>query len=207
MLICLHQSNEVKPEKSESDTKKETDEKELSTPENPAVDTTDQHRNHLFDLNCKVCTGKVPPPAGESAVKKLKVAHKVMGEGGKKVEKPTNKQEDLSNAEEVVKEVLRAIRQSKTDAPASSTYSGAKDVTVRWVHRETEIGDCCVVPLLQCSVCHDGEAGAASALQPYAWKPMLIWSSANFASCTRRVIIWVVRLCILDDWVPSSPMM
>ncbi len=26
------------------------------------VDTTDQHRNHLFDLNCKICTGKEPAP-------------------------------------------------------------------------------------------------------------------------------------------------
>ena len=25
-------------------------------------DTTDQHAHHLFDSNCKVCTGKVPPP-------------------------------------------------------------------------------------------------------------------------------------------------
>lgn len=25
-------------------------------------DTTEQHAHHLFDSNCKVCTGKVPPP-------------------------------------------------------------------------------------------------------------------------------------------------
>ena len=27
----------------------------------PLIDTTEQHRSHLFDLNCKVCTGKIVP--------------------------------------------------------------------------------------------------------------------------------------------------
>ncbi|KAL8587672.1 hypothetical protein ACOMHN_020890 [Nucella lapillus] len=31
------------------------------------ADTTDQHRTHLFDLNCKICTGKVLPPAMEES--------------------------------------------------------------------------------------------------------------------------------------------
>lgn len=26
------------------------------------LDTTDEHRIHLFDLNCRICTGKMPPP-------------------------------------------------------------------------------------------------------------------------------------------------
>ncbi|KXJ15576.1 PHD finger protein 3 [Exaiptasia diaphana] len=26
------------------------------------IDTTDQHRIHLFDLNCRICTGKMQPP-------------------------------------------------------------------------------------------------------------------------------------------------
>ncbi len=26
------------------------------------VDTTEEHRAHLFDLNCKICTGKMAPP-------------------------------------------------------------------------------------------------------------------------------------------------
>ncbi|XP_076318836.1 uncharacterized protein LOC143229864 [Tachypleus tridentatus] len=35
------------------------------------IDTTDQHRSHLFDLKCQICTGKVPPPKEESANKKI----------------------------------------------------------------------------------------------------------------------------------------
>lgn len=30
-------------------------------------DTTEEHSHHLFDSNCKICTGKLPPP-GESQV-------------------------------------------------------------------------------------------------------------------------------------------
>ena len=41
------------------------------------VDTTDQHRAHLFDLNCKICTGKQAPMTPEPEVKKVKVEHKV----------------------------------------------------------------------------------------------------------------------------------
>ena len=26
------------------------------------LDTTDEHRIHLFDLNCRICTGKMAPP-------------------------------------------------------------------------------------------------------------------------------------------------
>ena len=26
------------------------------------VDTTEEHRAHLFELNCKICTGKIAPP-------------------------------------------------------------------------------------------------------------------------------------------------
>jgi hypothetical protein len=32
------------------------------------VDTTEEHRAHLFDLNCKICTGKMAPP-GEVVAK------------------------------------------------------------------------------------------------------------------------------------------
>ncbi|XP_022250009.1 PHD finger protein 3-like isoform X2 [Limulus polyphemus] len=41
------------------------------------VDTTDQHRSHLFDLNCKICTGKVAPPPKEPSIKKVRVAHTI----------------------------------------------------------------------------------------------------------------------------------
>ncbi|XP_061425052.1 death-inducer obliterator 1-like isoform X2 [Lethenteron reissneri] len=36
------------------------------------TDTTDQHKAHLFDLNCKICTGRMPPPSEEATAKKVK---------------------------------------------------------------------------------------------------------------------------------------
>uniref|UniRef100_A0A8C5LE81 Death-inducer obliterator 1 n=1 Tax=Jaculus jaculus TaxID=51337 RepID=A0A8C5LE81_JACJA len=37
-------------------------------------DTTSQHRAHLFDLNCKICTGQVPSSEDEPAPKKQKLS-------------------------------------------------------------------------------------------------------------------------------------
>uniref|UniRef100_G3W6X4 Death-inducer obliterator 1 n=1 Tax=Sarcophilus harrisii TaxID=9305 RepID=G3W6X4_SARHA len=37
-------------------------------------DTTSQHRAHLFDLNCKICTGQVPSSEDEPAPKKPKLS-------------------------------------------------------------------------------------------------------------------------------------
>ncbi|XP_072354494.1 uncharacterized protein phf3 isoform X2 [Scyliorhinus torazame] len=41
-------------------------------------DTTFQHKKHLFDLNCKICTGRMAPPAEELPLPKAKVATSVM---------------------------------------------------------------------------------------------------------------------------------
>nr|XP_057914294.1 PHD finger protein 3 isoform X2 [Doryrhamphus excisus] len=37
-------------------------------------DTTKQHKAHLFDLNCKICTGRMVPPVKEAPTKVVKVA-------------------------------------------------------------------------------------------------------------------------------------
>lgn len=41
-------------------------------------DTTHHHRSHLFDLNCKICTGKIlPPPVEDTTPKRVRVAHSI----------------------------------------------------------------------------------------------------------------------------------
>lgn len=40
------------------------------------VDTTPQHGNHFFDINCKICTGKIPEPLYYDANKASHVAPK-----------------------------------------------------------------------------------------------------------------------------------
>ncbi|XP_067378953.1 PHD finger protein 3 isoform X2 [Channa argus] len=38
------------------------------------TDTTKQHKSHLFDLHCKICTGRMAPPVEEAPTKLVKVA-------------------------------------------------------------------------------------------------------------------------------------
>uniref|UniRef100_A0AAR2IVB7 PHD finger protein 3 n=1 Tax=Pygocentrus nattereri TaxID=42514 RepID=A0AAR2IVB7_PYGNA len=51
-----------------------------SKPESPKKikDTTSLHKSHLFDLHCKICTGRMAPPAEEATTKVVKVATTVI---------------------------------------------------------------------------------------------------------------------------------
>ncbi|XP_075058676.1 PHD finger protein 3 [Mixophyes fleayi] len=63
----------VKPLEKEEELQKDKD-----TPVETTSDTTTQHKNHLFDLNCKICTGRMAPPAEDLSPKKVKVSMGVM---------------------------------------------------------------------------------------------------------------------------------
>uniref|UniRef100_A0A670YND2 PHD finger protein 3 n=1 Tax=Pseudonaja textilis TaxID=8673 RepID=A0A670YND2_PSETE len=54
--------------------KVEETEKVKEADESSASDTTNQHKNHLFDLNCKICTGRMAPPSDDLSGKKVKVS-------------------------------------------------------------------------------------------------------------------------------------
>ncbi|XP_070697211.1 PHD finger protein 3 [Pempheris klunzingeri] len=62
------------------------------TPENKAEstktekDTTSQHKSHLFDLHCKICTGRMAPPVEEAPTKVVKVATTVVRRQSTKAE-------------------------------------------------------------------------------------------------------------------------
>ncbi|KAF8790722.1 PHD finger protein 3 like protein [Argiope bruennichi] len=50
----------------------------IDTEKEEMKDSTHLHRSHLFDNNCKICTGKiVPPSADENTPKKVRVAHSI----------------------------------------------------------------------------------------------------------------------------------
>ncbi|NXG23024.1 PHF3 protein, partial [Grallaria varia] len=49
-------------------------EKEKEINESASPDTTSQHKNHLFDLNCKICIGRMAPPTDDLSAKKVKVS-------------------------------------------------------------------------------------------------------------------------------------
>ncbi|KAK2824190.1 hypothetical protein Q5P01_021365 [Channa striata] len=49
-------------------------------------DTTKQHKSHLFDLNCKICTGRMAPPVEEAPTKLVKVATTIVRRQSTKTE-------------------------------------------------------------------------------------------------------------------------
>nr|XP_046256945.1 PHD finger protein 3 isoform X2 [Scatophagus argus] len=49
-------------------------------------DTTNQHKSHLFDLHCKICTGRMAPPVEEAPTKVVKVATTVVRRQSTKTE-------------------------------------------------------------------------------------------------------------------------
>lgn len=54
--------------------KEEEAHKDKDPPTESTSDTTAQHKNHLFDLNCKICTGRMAPPAEDLSPKKVKMS-------------------------------------------------------------------------------------------------------------------------------------
>ncbi|XP_030346281.1 PHD finger protein 3 isoform X1 [Strigops habroptila] len=54
--------------------KSEEAEKDKEVNESSSSDTTNQHKNHLFDLNCKICIGRMAPPTDDPSAKKVKVS-------------------------------------------------------------------------------------------------------------------------------------
>lgn len=126
------------------------------------TDTTDCHRKHLFDLNCKICTGKIPPPSDEPLAKKAKKEAAAPSTSSPgildknqpkpaipKIEKATPKtipkiQEDPLKDDEVktIMETIRSVTQSETSESKASnsprpsamkSSSNSRNVTVRYV--------------------------------------------------------------------------
>ena len=61
-----------------------------------SLDTTSQHDAHLFDSNCKICTGKQAAPRGAELERrtKVKVSHEVkMSTAAKRVRRESTKEE------------------------------------------------------------------------------------------------------------------
>jgi len=109
----------------------------------------------LFDLNCRICTGKELPPVVDTTPKKVRVARTIRNEesGSSSDKKEKGKtEEEQKKAEDVVKEVLKAIQKAKKEQmeeakrmeeqktteqkPVSSEAVADSTVTVRLVGGE-----------------------------------------------------------------------
>ncbi|XP_068423527.1 PHD finger protein 3 isoform X2 [Clinocottus analis] len=96
-----------------------------NTPEKNAAsgdtgkDTTSQHKSHLFDLHCKICTGHMAPPVEEAPTKVVKVATTV-------VRRKSTKAEEKSTAAPAIDDLhLTVLEESFRNA--HSSYEGRSD--------------------------------------------------------------------------------
>ncbi|GFT01820.1 PHD finger protein 3 [Nephila pilipes] len=110
---------------------------EVFEPEKEEVkDNTHLHRSHLFDLNCKICTGKiVPPPTDENISKKVRVAHSISVEQGSPnaldaAEKPASKVVDENSS-------MSSTDDSLDQEPTSTVSIESPEVDVKSCVKET----------------------------------------------------------------------
>ncbi|KAM4040619.1 PHD finger protein 3 [Anomaloglossus baeobatrachus] len=101
--------------------KEEEVQKEKEDPVESTSDTTAQHKNHLFDLNCKICTGRMAPPAEDLSPKKAKLATSVS-------RKPSDTEaENVAEAASTVPASLDIdiVEIEKQDSPKDIFFSSA----------------------------------------------------------------------------------
>ncbi|XP_027133376.1 PHD finger protein 3 isoform X2 [Larimichthys crocea] len=86
-------------------------------------DTTNQHKSHLFDLNCKICTGRMAPPVEEAPTKVVKVATTVVRRQSTKAE------ETKSTTPPAMEDDLHLTVLEESFRNAKSGYEGRLDHT------------------------------------------------------------------------------
>ncbi|XP_060707934.1 PHD finger protein 3 isoform X1 [Hemiscyllium ocellatum] len=121
---------ELKPIEPKSVVEKwEETEEETST--DMTEDTTCQHKKHLFDLNCKICTGRMAPPTEELPLPKAKVATSVMRRQSDVDAEMAFLADALSSASSILS--FDATMEERPESPqlatSSVTRSDAYDIT------------------------------------------------------------------------------
>ncbi|XP_023591626.1 PHD finger protein 3 isoform X2 [Trichechus manatus latirostris] len=96
----------------------EESEKQKEEIDSMSKDTTSQHRQHLFDLNCKICIGRMAPPVDDLSPKKVKV---VVGVSRKHSD---NEAESIADALSSTSNILASdfFEDEKQESP-KSTFS------------------------------------------------------------------------------------
>ncbi|XP_037375820.1 PHD finger protein 3 isoform X1 [Talpa occidentalis] len=100
--------------------KTEGSERQKEEIDSMSKDTTSQHRQHLFDLNCKICIGRMAPPVDDLSPKKVKV---VVGVSRKHSD---NEAESIADALSSTSNILASefFEEDKQESP-KSTFSPA----------------------------------------------------------------------------------
>lgn len=86
-------------------------------------DTTSQHKSHLFDLHCKICTGRMAPPVEEAPTKVVKVATTVVRRQSTKAE------ETKTTTPPAIDDDLHLTVLEESFRNAQSGYEGRSDHT------------------------------------------------------------------------------
>ncbi|XP_076598593.1 PHD finger protein 3 isoform X2 [Chaetodon auriga] len=103
-----------------ADPPKTPENKEKST--KTEKDTTNQHKSHLFDLHCKICTGRMVPPVEEAPTKVVKVATTV-------VRRQSTKAEETKNTPAAMDDDLHLTVLEESFRNAQSGYEARTDHT------------------------------------------------------------------------------
>ncbi|NXG31353.1 PHF3 protein, partial [Dromaius novaehollandiae] len=113
--------------------KSEEAEKDKEVNESTSPDTTSQHKNHLFDLNCKICIGRMAPPTDDLSAKKVKVS---VGVARKQSD---NEAESIADALSSTSSILASelLEDDKQDLSKSSFSSLPRSETPGTVESET----------------------------------------------------------------------
>ncbi|XP_029339218.1 PHD finger protein 3 isoform X5 [Mus caroli] len=106
------------PSANKSLEKPDVSEKQKEEVDSTSKDTTSQHRQHLFDLNCKICIGRMAPPIDDLSPKTVKV---VVGGARKHSD---NEAESLADALSSTTNILTSdfFEEEKQESP-KSTFS------------------------------------------------------------------------------------
>ncbi|KAI3362666.1 hypothetical protein L3Q82_001738 [Scortum barcoo] len=99
-----------------------TPEKKASESAKTEKDTTSQHKSHLFDLHCKICTGRMAPPVEEAPTKVVKVATTV-------VRRQSTKAEETKSTTPAMDDDLHLTVLEESFRNAQSGYEGRSDHT------------------------------------------------------------------------------
>lgn len=99
-----------------SSEKPEASEKQKEELDSTSKDTTSQHRQHLFDLNCKICIGRMAPPVDDLSPKTVKV---VVGGARKHSD---NEAESIADALSSTTNILASefFEEEKQESPKSA---------------------------------------------------------------------------------------
>ncbi|XP_067421624.1 LOW QUALITY PROTEIN: PHD finger protein 3 [Emydura macquarii macquarii] len=101
--------------------------------ESSSPDTTNQHKNHLFDLNCKICIGRMAPPTDDLSAKKVKVSVGVVRK------QSDNEAENIADALSATSNILvsELLEDDKQELSKSAFSSVPRSETPGTVESET----------------------------------------------------------------------